>query len=145
MDTPAEAPTPHALRRAGVYWEQARDDQAEAKRRLREGDWLGSGFLAYQAAVNALTCVCLLNGTARPPNHSAALLAEACQAAHPLFADLAEACGELDAAQHRNPYAEQRDEAEEKRFARDSTARCQAVLKVVGKYLKANRRRFRLD
>jgi HEPN domain-containing protein len=140
--TPPADPTPHALRRARTFWEQSQADLAEARRKLRARAWLDSSYLSYQASLNALTCVCYLHGEYRVPNFSTLQLAVKLQGFDPAFARVEPAAQALEAAQNLNPYAPERDEADEQRQSRLYYDHGATILKAVRGYLKAHRARF---
>lgn len=142
MSAPAPAPGPDALRRARTFWEQSQADLKDARRRLRARDWLQSSYLSYQASLNALISVCYLHGELRPPNASTLQLSALLQGYDPHFERVEAAAQELDAAHELNPYAAERDEADERRRSRLYYDHSDSILKTVRGYLKTHRRRF---
>lgn len=139
------APSDDRIRRARIFWEQSRADRAEARRRLRAGECLDSSYFSYQAAINALTSVCYLHGEYRVPNHSATQMVGVLQGLAPEWAGaegLLEAAVGLEPVQDMNPYAPERDPAEERRQGRLFYAHSGAILGEVKRFLKRNRKRF---
>lgn len=123
-------------RRGEAYLEQSRADLKTARRMVKDGRPLDGAYLCFQAAANALSAVCFLNGVVRVPNHSTLALLAACREADPTFSAPEEACAELEAVQARNPFGSGRDLDEEKRFGRACRAHGAAVVKAVEKYFK---------
>ena len=139
------APTDDRIRRARIFWEQSREDRAEARRRLRVGESLDASYFSFQAAINALTSVCYLHGEYRVPNHSATQMVGVLQGLEPEWAGtgtLIEAAVGLEPVQGLNPYDPDRDPAEERRQGRLYYAHSGAILGEVKRYLKRNRKRF---
>lgn len=139
---PPAAPTPEGLRRARNFWEQSQADLKEARRKLRAQSFLDSSFLSFQASINALTSVCYLHGEYRVPSHSAAQLVATVQAFDDRFEGVADAAQALEDVQELNPYAAERDAAEEQRLSRLYYDHSDSILKAVKGYLKAHRKRF---
>lgn len=94
------APSPQALRRAKLFWEQAGLDSQGARQKHKARAYLESGYLSFQAALNALTAVCYLNAKFQLPNHSAVQMAGLCAAVDTRFEAVREACEALEAVQH---------------------------------------------
>ncbi len=130
------------MRRGGAYWAQGRADLKEARARLRKGRPLDSAYMSLQAAINALSAVCYLNGVARIPNHGAQALLALCAEADGRFDALVEDCAVLETVQERNPHDPEADAAEEARFAASCHGHGEAVIRMVKGYLKEHRRRF---
>ncbi len=134
-------PAKSDLRRRGeAYLEQSRDDLKTARRMVKDGRPLDGAYLSFQAAANALSAVCFLNGVVRVPNHSTVALLAACREADPSFSAPEDACAELEAVQARNPFGSGRDPDEEKRFARACQTHGAAVVKAVEKYFKKKKK-----
>jgi HEPN domain-containing protein len=131
-----------AIRRARVFWEQSRADLREARRRMRARAYLDSSFLSFQASLNALTSVCHLHGEYRVPNFSTARLAALLQGVDAHFERVQAPALALEAVQELNPYAPERDEAQERRQSREHYDHSDSILKAVRGYLKTHRRRF---
>ena len=140
--TPAPAPTAEALRRARLFWEQGQADLKEAQRLLRARSHLESSYLSFQAALNALTCVCYLHAEFRVPNFSPQRLLAVLQGYEPDFARLEAAAQALEAAQALNPFAAERDATEEQRQSRLYYDHSDSILEAVRGYLRTHRRRF---
>jgi len=138
----AAEPTPETIRRARVYWEQGQADLKEARRLLRTRSSLTSSYLSFQAALNALTCLCHLHGEFRVPNFSLPRLLAVLEEAGAGFPELQAVAEALEAAQELNPYAATRDAEEEQRQARLYYAHGDSILKTVRGYLRTHRRRF---
>lgn len=132
----------HTVQRARVLWQQSRQDLREAKRHLRRGEPLESSFFSLQGALNAMTCVCSLNGELRLPSHSPTQMAGLCAAVDERFASIAAACEALESVSERSPFAPDRDAADEREHGRLCHAHAQAVLDAARGYLKQNSRRF---
>ena len=139
---PSPSPSPDILRRARNYWEQSGEDCKDAGRRLQQHHWLDASYLDYQSAVNALICVCYLHGEIRVPANSAVQLAALCAADAPRFAELEEACAELEDVLQRGPYDAGRDPGEEERLAQSCRTHADTVRNTVRGYLKENRKRY---
>ncbi len=139
---PAPAPTPETLRRARLFWEQGQADLKEARRLMRARSCLDSSYLSVQAALNALTCVCHLHAEFRVPNFSPLRLLAVLQDFDPGFAALEGAAQALEAAQALNPFAAERDAAEEQRQSRLYYDQSDLILGAVRAYLRTHRRRF---
>lgn len=141
--TPSAAtPSADGLRRARTFWEQSQADLKEARRRMRARAYLDSSYLSYQASLNALTTVCYLHGEYRVPNHSTEQLAAKVEALVPHLAPVEEPAQALEAVQELNPFAPDRDAAEERRQSRLYYDHSDSILKAVRAYLKAHRKRF---
>lgn len=136
------APTPEALRRAKVFWQQARQDAKSAAKKRRAGDHLESGYLSFQAAINALTVVCYLQGTFQVPNYSATKMASLCQDVDARFAALGPACAALEEVQAHSPFQPAAEPAVLAELSRASLEHGQAVVETVRGFLKEHRRRF---
>ena len=126
----------NTVQRARVLWQQSREDLSEAKRRLRKGAHLESSYLSLQAALNALSCVCSLNGEVRLPSHSPVQMAGLCAGIDVRFEDLGKACEALEEVHERSPFADDREAQEERRYARLCHGHAQSVLEAVRGYLK---------
>jgi len=142
MTESAPIPTAETLRRARMFWEQGQADLAEAKRLRRAGSHLDSSYLSFQAAINALTSVCYLHGEFRVPNFSTVQLAALLQGFDAQFERVEAAAQALESAQELNPFAGERDLAEEQRRAEEFYDHGYSIVKTVRGYLKANRKRF---
>lgn len=133
-------PTPEALRRAKLFWEQASEDHRNAGKKLKAKAYLESGYLSFQAALNALSVVCYLNGKFRLPNHSTAQMAALCAGIDPRFEAVRDACEGLDAVQQQSPFGPQPDDTALDGMSRTALHNGKSVLDAVSGYLKANRR-----
>lgn len=138
----AHEPSAEALRRAQVFWHQAQDDAQRAKKQHRAGAHLESGYLSFQAAINALAAVAYLHGQFRGPTYSAAKMAALCEELDPRFGSVAEACRALEAVQEHSPFRPPEHPAALAPLAAASLAHVQAVLQAVRAFLKENRRRY---
>jgi HEPN domain-containing protein len=138
----AAPPSAETLRRAQTFWQQGQADLKEARRKLRARSYVDASYLSFQAALNALTSLAHLHGEPRAPNFSTLRLASLLEGYDPALAPLRAAAEALEEAQALNPYAAQRDAAEERRRARLYYAHGAAILKQVRAWLKARRRRF---
>ena len=135
-------PSPETARRARVFWEQSRQDLKGARRQLRAGAYLDSGYASLQAALNALSAVCYLQGHLQLPQSSPVRMLALCRAAHPRFGELEEACMALEEAAEQNPFAPAKDADGGKAAGKARLAQSGAVVKSVRAYLKDNRGRF---
>ena len=138
-----EAPRPSAetLRRARLFWRQARDDLKAAARRLKAGAGLESGYLSAQAASNALSTVCCLHGRFQLPTHSPARMAGLCEELDARFAALGDACAGLEEVQQHSPFAPP-EPAAALALARRALEQGGAVCEEVRAYLREHRGRF---
>ena len=135
-------PSGQAIRRSRLFWEQSRQDLREAKGRLRREAFLESGHLGFQAAINALSAVCLLHGHYRLPNSTPLLLLDLCREADPRFADLDDPCQALEEAAGGSPFAEHPPTGDAKAKAEDHLRETERILAGVRRYLKENKKRF---
>jgi hypothetical protein len=138
----APDPSPESLRRAKLFWEQAREDHRNARKKRKAKEHLESGYLSFQAALNALTVVCYVNGQFRLPNHRTVGMAGLCAGIDARFEALREACGELDTVQDRSPFDAQPDGAALAELSRTALAHGERVLAAVAAYLKEHRARM---
>ncbi len=136
----APAPTPQTVRRAKLFWEQAGQDRKNAEMKHKAREHLESGYLSFQAALNALTVVCYLNGKFQLPNFSAVRMAALCADIDPRFEALREACAALEAVQQRSPFDAAPDAAVLAELSRTSLERGAQVLDAVRLYLKDHRK-----
>ena len=136
------APSPEALRRAKLFWEQARDDHRNAGKKRKAKEHLESAYLSFQAALNALAVVCYVNGKFQPPNHSAVQMASLCAEIDPRFEVLREACAALDTVQDRSPFDKQPDAAALAEMSRAALESGERILGAVAAYLKEHRPRM---
>jgi hypothetical protein len=138
-DAPTQAPSAETLRRAKLCWEQALADLAAAARMERARAYLECGYLSLQAALNALTAICYLNGEVRPPSFSPVRMAALCAEADPRFAALHAPCAALEAVQERGPFDPAPAPAQDEALGRSGLEQGQAVLALVRSYLKEQR------
>jgi len=136
------APTPHALRRAKLFWEQAGLDSRGARRKHKARAYLESGYLSFQAALNALAAVCYLNAKFQLPNYSAVQMAGLCAAVDARFDAIREACEALEAVQQHGPFDSGADEAGLARLSAEGLRQSARVIAATRAYLKAHRKRF---
>jgi HEPN domain-containing protein len=143
MEPPMEpdVPSRELVRRARLFWEQSEADLKSAWQRWKAKAYLDSSFLSLQAALNALSTVCYLNGQVRIPNFSAVQLGSLCRELDPRFAAVEEACRELETVQGKNPYAPEAPETE-RAHSRLCYRQSDAILREVRGYLKSNRQRY---
>jgi len=134
-------PTAETLRRARIFWEQARDDLKMAAKMLRSGAALDSSYLSAQAASNALSAVCCLHGRFQLPAHSPARMAALCAELDSRFAVLGDACGGLEEAQQHSPFAPPEASAAAA-LAKKALEYSERVCEEVRAYLRENRARF---
>ena len=130
------------IRRSRLFWEQSRQDLREAKSRLRREAFLESGYLAFQAAINALSAVCLLHGHYRLPNSAPLLLLGLCREFDRRFADLDDSCQALGEAAAGSPFAEATPTGNARAKAEDHLRETERILAAVRGYLKENKKRF---
>jgi hypothetical protein len=135
-------PSPEALRRAQVFWQQAQQDVKSAAKRHQAGKHLESGYLSFQGAINALTVVCYLHGRFQVPNFSAVKMASLCQDLDARFEALQPACVALEQVQEHSPFQPAAEPAVLVELSRASLAGGRTVLETVRGYLKEQRRRF---
>jgi hypothetical protein len=133
------APTSQALRRAKLFWEQALLDRKGAEQKRKAKAHLESGYLNFQAALNALAAVCYLNGKFQIPNHSAARMAALCAEMDPRFEAIQEAGAALEAVQQRSPFDAEPDAAALAELSRAAQEDGGKVLDAVRSYLKERR------
>jgi len=137
----ASAPTPQALRRARLFWAQAGQDQKAAAQKHKGRAYLESGYLSFQAALNALTVVCYLNGKFQLPNFSAVQMAALCAEIDPSFEAVRESCAALEAVQQRSPFDAAPDAVALAELSHASLEHGAQVLDAVRAYLQVHRRR----
>jgi len=130
------------IRRSRLFWEQSRQDLQEAKGYLRREAFLESGHLGFQAAINALSAVCMLQGHYRLPNTTPLLLLDLCREADRRFADLDDPCQALEEAAGGSPFAEHPPTGDAKAKAVDHLRESERILAAVRGYLKENKKRF---
>lgn len=135
----ASAPTSQTARRAKLFWEQAGQDHKRAEKKHKAREHLESGYLSFQAALNALTVVCYLNGKFQLPNFSAVRMAALCADIDPRFEALREPCAALEAVQQRSPFDTAPDAADLAELSRASLEHGTQVLDAVRRYLKDQR------
>ncbi len=135
-------PSPETLRRAQAYWQQGQADLKEARRHRRARAHLESAYFSFQAAVNALVSVCYLEGHYQVPTHSVLRLTGLLQGHDERFAALQAAAESLEGAQQLNPFAAERDAAQEQAQARLYYDQSAAILDAVRAYLKVHRKRY---
>ena len=128
-----------AVRRAKIFWEQSQQDIKAARAKLKGGADMECGFLCLQAAVNALSAVCFLNGHFQLPSASAHALQALCRDADSRFEGLEEACQQVESVTENNPFSGVDHSAIP---ARDLLAQSGRILDTVKAYLKDNRKRF---
>ncbi|MCZ6531574.1 MAG: hypothetical protein O7A08_01265 [SAR324 cluster bacterium] len=138
----AAAASPPSLHRARVFWEQSQQDLKTAKRQQRAGAFLDGRYFSLQAALNALSAVCHLQGHFQLPNASVLMLLALCRDVDPRFALLNQACTALEEAALQNPFVPGTDQGNGKAAGRDNLAHSEAVIKAVRGYLKDNRKRY---
>jgi hypothetical protein len=136
------APTPQALRRAKLFWEQAALDSQGARQKHKAHAYVESGYLSFQAALNALTAVCYLNAKFQLPNHSAVQMAGLCAAVDPGFDAIREACTALEAVQHHSPFEAEPDTTGLAQLSAAGLKHSAQVIEAARAYLKAHRKRF---
>ncbi len=139
---PCTPPSQEAVRRARLYWEQSRQDHKEARRRLRRGAYLESGYVSLQAAVNGLAAVCYLHGHFQLPLSSPTELLALCREADTRFEELHDACHALEEASGHDLFNPPAEGAVDKAACRTTLDHCETVLSTVRGYLKENRARF---
>ena len=139
--TDEDVPSAETLRRAQMLWEQSGLDLRQAKRFRREKRWLEGSFLAIQAALNALTALCGLQGHFRLPNYSAVQLASLCAQEEPAFEALLPTCRALDEAQEQSPFAEI-PAPEAKAAGTRTLAHSTEVISAVRTHLKKHRKKY---
>lgn len=144
-----ETPSTETLRRARMFWEQSGQDLKEARRQLRAGASLESGYFSLQAALNALSAVCILHGHVQLPQTSTLHMLALCREEDPCFDHLGEACTGLEAAAEQSPFRELAassdaggDKAAGEAAGKAHLEQCDSVIKTVRGYLKDNRKRF---
>ncbi len=142
MPESSAAPTPEALRRARLLWQQGGSDLNSARVRRKEGAHLESAYLSFQAAINALSAVCYLHGQFRIPNFSPVQLASLCEGFDGQFSALAAPCAELEGVQKHGPFDAATDGQALGTLSKDALQRSLAVQDAVRRYLTANRKRF---
>ena len=140
MNTPT-APSPETIRRAAVFWEQAQEDIKAAKSARNSGEHLQSGFFSLQAAINALSAVCHLQGHYRLPPSVDELL-RLCVTADPLFAKMIGDSEGLVQVAERNPFTPGGSPADDAAESKRCLQEAKTVLRAVRAYLKKNRGRF---
>jgi hypothetical protein len=136
------APSPQTLRRAKLFWEQAGLDNRGARQKHKARAYLESGYLSFQAALNALTAVCYLNSKFQLPNHSTVQMAGHCAAVDARFDAIREACEALEAVQHHGPFDADADDASLAKLSADGLRQSALVIAAARAYLKAHRTRF---
>ena len=137
-----ETPTTETLRRARLFWKQSGQDLKEARRQLRGGGCLESGYFSLQAALNALSAVCYLHGHVQLPQSSTLRMLALCRVEDARFHQLDEACMALEEAAEQNPFIAPTDEDGGKAAAKARLEQSATIIKTVRTYLKDNRRRF---
>ncbi len=140
-----EQPTPsgHALRQARLSWEQSRIDLGEAERKWRNGAYLECGYFSLQAAINALSAVCRLQGHFQLPNSSPEGLLALCEEADSRFQTLRETCRTLEETLEKDPFSQTPPtDEQEKSHARACLQGGKDVRKAVRSFLKDNRKRY---
>jgi hypothetical protein len=98
--------------------------------------------LSFQAALNALTVVCYLNGRFQPPNFSTARMAALSAELDPRFEAVRAACDALESVQHRSPFEAEPDPVALGELGRSSLSHSTQVVEAVRAYLKEHRKRF---
>jgi hypothetical protein len=142
MAESAAAPSPQTLRRAKLFWEQATQDQGSAREKYRGHAPLEAAYLSFQAALNALTAVCYVNGRFQLPNFSTVRMAAQCAEIDGRFEGIRAACEALEAVQERSPFDAAPDAAALKALGKDSVDHGAQVLDAVRAYLKEHRKIF---
>jgi len=137
----SQAPSAQSIRRAKLFWEQATQDLKGAREKLPSAP-LESAYGCFQAALNALTTVCYLNGRYQLPNFSTARMAALCAEFEPAFESLRAPCDELESVQHRSPFDKAPDPQALAELGRTSLAASTQVVDRVRDYLKEHRKRF---
>ena len=137
-----DTPSTETLRRARMFWEQSGQDLKEARRQQRAGAFLDSGYFSLQAALNALSAVCILHGHVQLPQASAQHMLALARAEDPRFNQLGDACMGLEEAAGQNPFAASRDADGGKAAGKVRLEQSNAIIKTVRAYLKDNRKRF---
>lgn len=135
-------PNEEVVRRAEVFWRQSRDDLKAARRALKGHEHLECSYLSFQAALNALTSVCYLQGRVQLPNFSTVQLAAICAEHDGRFAALEEPAGSLETVQRWDPFRTETAPEDAPALARENYRHGEAVLNTVRGYLKEHRRRF---
>jgi hypothetical protein len=135
-------PSPQAVRRARLFWEQAAQDHGAARDKQRGHAPLEAAYLSFQAALNALTAVCYLNGRFQLPNFSTARMAALCAEVDGRFEAILAACEALEAVQERSPFDAAPDAAALDALGKASVGHGTQVLEAVRGYLKEHRKRF---
>lgn len=140
--TAPEAPGAETLRRARLFWRQSREDLKEARRLLRAGATLDSGYASLQAALNALSAVCYLQGHVQLPQSSTLHMLDLCRQADSRFEMLAGACAALEEAARQNPFVPQPQTDGGKAAGKARLEQSGEIIAMVRAYLKDNRKRF---
>jgi HEPN domain-containing protein len=140
--TSPAVPSPQTLRRAKLFWEQAGQDHRAARERQRAGAPLEAAYLSFQAALNALTVVCYLNGRFQLPNFSTVRMAAQCAELDARFEAVRESCETLEAVQERGPFDAEPDPDALAALGKASLAQSDQVVEAVRAYLKEHRKRF---
>jgi hypothetical protein len=135
-------PSAETLRRARLFWLQSLQDLKEARRLLRAGAILHSGYASLQAALNALSAVCYLQGHVQLPQSSTMHMLSLCQGAHPRFESLAGACAALEEAAEQSPFAPQPEAVDGAAAGKARLEQSSEIIDTVRAYLKDNRKRF---
>lgn len=136
--TPA-VPSPRAVRRARLFWEQAHRDHRAARDKQRRRAPLQAAYLSVQAALNALSAVSYLNGRFQLPNFSTARMAALCVELDGRFEAILSACESLEAVQERSPFDATQDAAALDALGAASVEHSTRVLDAVRMYLKEHR------
>ena len=139
--TSNSTPSEQALRRAKLFWDQAEQDTRAAKDKLKRAP-LESAYLSFQAALNALTVVCYVNGRFQLPNFSTTRMAALCVELDPRFETIREACEALEAVQQHSPFAAEPDSVALAALGKSSFEHSARVVEAVRAYLREHRERF---
>ncbi len=131
-----------ALAQARVCWRQSSQDLKNARKKRRGLAHRQSAHLSLQAALNALSAVCLLQGHFQLPSSSAVGLLALCVPADGRFEALHPVCGELEAAGQADLFAPPAESGADEALAAACLAHAATVVEAVRGYLRDNRTRF---
>jgi len=139
-DSPTPAgPSPRAVRRARLFWDQAHQDHRAARDKQRRHAPLEAAYLSVQAALNALSAVSYLNGRFQLPNFSTARMAALCVELDGRFEAILGACESLEAVQEHSPFEDAPDTAALDALGAASVEHSTRVLDAVRTYLNEHR------
>ena len=131
---------PENIRLASIYWKQSASDLKSSKFSLLLRKYSKSSMLSVQAAMNALTALCIANNRYQNPTYNLSeLLLVSCKFYEKLDV-LKEICQEMDQIQEMTPFTEAKRQGKlmDKQTAKKMPPKAKKVQEACKQIIKEN-------